>query len=67
VKAKVGDRVVTEGAHVDAPRRIGHVVNVSHPDGSPPYTVRWLDGHESIWFPGPDSRVQPEDANDDAG
>jgi hypothetical protein len=23
------------------------------------YRVRWADGHESVYFPGPDARVQP--------
>lgn len=57
MKAKVGDRVVTEGVHVDSPRREGRVVDVTGQDGAPPYRVRWNDGHESLWFPGPDSRV----------
>jgi hypothetical protein len=57
MKAKVGDRVVTEGAHVDAPRRVGEVIEVTHADGAPPYRVRWQDGHESLWVPGADSRV----------
>jgi hypothetical protein len=61
MKAKVGDRVVTEGAHVDSPRRLGHVVAVSGQDGEPPYRVQWTDGHESLWFPGPDSRVLSDD------
>jgi Domain of unknown function (DUF1918) len=61
MKAKVGDRVVTEGAHVDSPRRQGRVVAVSGQDGGPPYRVQWTDGHESLWFPGADSRVLSDD------
>jgi Domain of unknown function (DUF1918) len=61
MKAKVGDRVVTESAHVDSPRRMGRVVGVSGPDGEPPYRVQWTDGHESLWFPGSDSRVVSDD------
>jgi Domain of unknown function (DUF1918) len=57
MKAQVGDRIVTEGVHVDSPRRTGRIVEVSHEDGEPPYRVRWQDGHESLWVPGPDSRV----------
>jgi len=67
VKAKVGDRLVTEGAHVDAPRRIGEILEVSHPDGSPPYLVRWSDGQESLCFPGSDTHLLGEDAADPAG
>jgi len=61
MKAKVGDRVVTEGAHVDSPRRLGRIVAVSGEEGEPPYRVQWSDGHESLWFPGSDSRVLSDD------
>lgn len=57
MKAKIGDRVVTEGVHVDSPRREGRIVDVTGQDGAPPYRVRWNDGHESLWCPGADSRV----------
>jgi hypothetical protein len=67
MKAQVGDRVVTEGVHIDSPRRLGRIVEVPHQAGEPPYRVRWEDGHESLWFPGPDSRVladdEPESSN----
>jgi len=26
-------------------------------DGEPPYLVRWDDGHEGLFFPGPDARL----------
>jgi hypothetical protein len=61
MKAKIGDRVVTEGVHVDSPRREGRVVDVTGQDGAPPYRVRWNDGHESLWVPGSDSHVVPDD------
>lgn len=49
-----------EGTHVGDRRRIGVVVELRHPDGSPPYMVRWLDdGHEALVFPGPDARIEP--------
>ena len=60
MKAKIGDRVVTEGTHVDSPRREGRIVAISGQDGEPPYRVRWADGHESLCFPGPDSHVLSE-------
>ena len=60
MKAKVGDRVVTEGVHVDSPRREGRIVGVAGPEGEPPYRVQWTDGHESLWFPGSDSHVLSE-------
>jgi hypothetical protein len=59
MKAKVGDRLIMEGAKVGDVRRIGVVLEVRHSDGTPPYLVRWLsDGHEALVFPGPDSRIE---------
>lgn len=60
MKAQVGDRLVLRGTHVDDPGRVGIIVELHNPDGSPPYLVRWLaDGHESLVFPGPDAHVEP--------
>jgi Domain of unknown function (DUF1918) len=63
--AHVGDRLVLEGAHVGDLRRIGLIIAVNHSDGTPPYQVRWPDGHEALIFPGPDAHVeraaQPEE------
>lgn len=62
MKAQVGDRLVVEGTHVDDPRRVGHIVEVGNPDGSPPYLVRWEGSdEETLVFPGPDARVDDED------
>jgi hypothetical protein len=55
--AHVGDRLVIEGGKVDAPRRIGEVVEVRGVDGGPPYVVKWEDGHEGLTFPGPDAHI----------
>ena len=60
MKARTGDHLVMEGAHVGIPRRIGVVLEVHGADGAPPYLVRWQDsGHETLCFPGPDAHVQP--------
>lgn len=55
MKARVGDRLVaTDG---DA-RHICEIIRLNHPDGSPPYLVRWLsDGHISLLVPGPFTRL----------
>jgi Domain of unknown function (DUF1918) len=55
----VGDWLVVPevagGAH---PRR-GLIVGVPHPDGSPPFRVRWLDDErETLVFPPPDAHLQ---------
>lgn len=63
MKANVGDRLIVEGARMGDSRRVGLVVALRHEDGSPPYVVQWLeDGHEGLFFPGLDSRVQAKPA-----
>ncbi len=58
MRAAVGDRIVVVSGKVSGPVRDGEVVEVRNADGSPPYTVRWDDGHEGLFFPGPDAIVQ---------
>lgn len=59
MKAHPGDRLILEGVHVGDRRRVGVITEVRHPDGTPPYVVRWLnDGREVLVFPGPDARVE---------
>ena len=59
MRASVGDRLVVRGTHVDEPVKDGVILEVRHPDGSPPYLVRWsTDGHEGLVFPGPDAYVE---------
>lgn len=58
MQAAVGDRVVVLGAHVDEATREGEVIEVHGDAGAPPWVVRWgRDGHESLFFPGPDVQV----------
>ena len=59
MKASVGDRIVVASTVVDQPLRDGEVVEVRHPDGSPPYVVQWSDtGERTLVFPGPDARIE---------
>lgn len=61
MKARAGDLLVVEGTKVDDPKRVGHIVEVSHSDGSPPFLVRWEGSdEESLVFPGPDARVEQD-------
>lgn len=56
--AKVGDRIVVAGTHVDDPVRDGEVMEVHGADGAPPYLIRWSDnGHESLVFPGSSAHI----------
>jgi hypothetical protein len=58
VYAAVGDRLIVHSQHVDEPVRDAEVLEVRHPDGSPPYLVRWGDtGHVGLVYPGPDAEV----------
>jgi hypothetical protein len=59
MRAAVGDRIVIKGHHVGEPDRDAEILEVRGPDGSPPYLVRWSDdGHEGLFFPGPDAVVE---------
>jgi hypothetical protein len=51
--AKVGDHIVIESERVGQPGREGVVLEVLSPETSIHYRVRWADGHESIFYPGP--------------
>ncbi|GLX02353.1 DUF1918 domain-containing protein [Microtetraspora sp. NBRC 16547] len=59
MKAAVGDRLVLESTRGDRPNHVGIIVALRHPDGSPPYVVRWLDEErEVLVFPGPHARIE---------
>ena len=56
--AKVGDKLVVHGLHVDRPDRYGEILDVRGPEGTPPFVVRWeSDGHEALVCPGPDASI----------
>jgi Domain of unknown function (DUF1918) len=65
MKAKIGDRLVLAGTHVGNDRRTGTIIEIEHADGTPPYRVRWPDGHESFISPGPDARIEPRESGTD--
>jgi Domain of unknown function (DUF1876)/Domain of unknown function (DUF1918) len=60
MKAQVGDRIIIAGRRVDDPVRDGEVLEVKGTDGSPPYTVRWSDGHTGLVYPGPGAVTKVE-------
>ncbi|MFF3411061.1 DUF1918 domain-containing protein [Streptomyces sp. NPDC002742] len=60
MRAHLGDHLVIESVTTGAARRDGEIVGIHHPDGTPPYDVRWSDTDEvTLVFPGPDARVRP--------
>jgi hypothetical protein len=59
MKAEIGDRLIVLSGVLGRPDRAGDVLEVHGPDGGPPYLIRWSDtGRSSLYFPGPDTRVQ---------
>ncbi len=56
--ATVGDILLVHGRIVGQHDRTAEVVEVLGPNGSPPYRVRFEDGHETLMSPGPDTVVQ---------
>ncbi|GAA3806267.1 DUF1918 domain-containing protein [Streptomyces chiangmaiensis] len=59
MRAHVGDEIVVRGTAPGVIAREGEVVGVHHPDGSPPYDVRWADTDRvTLYFPGPDAYIK---------
>jgi hypothetical protein len=57
--AKIGDRLIVEGD----PARTGLIIGIPHPDGTPPYIVKWLaDGHIAMVSPGAFARIVPAES-----
>ncbi|GAA2942720.1 DUF1918 domain-containing protein [Streptomyces argenteolus] len=66
MEAHAGDQLLTHGRTVGQHDRVAEIIEVLGDGGSPPYRLRFKDGHESIMAPGPDSVVRhtaPEDRN----
>jgi hypothetical protein len=55
--AQRGVRIVVESVQLDAGRRSGEVLEVLGAGDTRHYRVRWQDGHESVYVPGPDARL----------
>jgi hypothetical protein len=59
MRARVGDEIVVRGTTAGVVARDGEIVGLHHPDGSPPYDVRWAeDGRVTLYFPGPDAYIR---------
>jgi len=57
MKANQGDQILVGVTAPDTPDRRGQVIEVLGHGADEHYLVRWQDGHESIYYPGPDARV----------
>ncbi|MCW0215923.1 MAG: DUF1918 domain-containing protein [Pseudonocardia sp.] len=59
MRAHVGDHIVVETTILDtAPRRGTIVAVLVEEDGSEHYRVHWQDGHETVFYPGPDAHLE---------
>ncbi len=56
--AETGDELVVRGRHVGDEDRGGVIIEIHGENGTPPYLVRWDDGHESVFFPSSDTMVE---------
>ncbi len=56
--ATTGDRLTVHGNQVGRADRTGEILEVRGPDGTPPYVVRFDDGHTGLIYPGPDAEVR---------
>ena len=53
MQGKAGDRIVVESESVGTATREGEVLEVIEGSVGVRYRVRWTDGHESLFSPGP--------------
>jgi hypothetical protein len=58
MRAVVGDRLHVHGRVVGTPDQVSEIIEIRGNDGTPPYLVRWEDGHEALVFPGADASVE---------
>ncbi|MFH8517227.1 DUF1918 domain-containing protein [Streptomyces gelaticus] len=58
MEAHTGDRLLIHGRTVGQHDKVAEIVEVLGAGGTPPYRVRFADGHEHLVSPGPDSVVQ---------
>ncbi len=58
MQAQTGDELTVRGRHQGDEDRHGTIIRVDGQDGTPPYLVRWRDGHESVFFPASGTEVE---------
>lgn len=62
MRATVGDRITIEPHRLGEHPRDAEIIAVEGDQGAPPYRVLWDDnGHETLFFPGPDATVHHYD------
>ena len=58
MQGQVADRLIVQGIHGQGPR-VGEIVEVVASQDTVRYRVRWVDGHESVFSPGPGVTIDP--------
>lgn len=59
MQATTGDHLHVHSRTTQQTDRTGVIIEVRGPNGSPPYWVRFDDGHEGLMFPGGDCVIGP--------
>lgn len=59
-RARKGDRVLVAGRKVGVGSRAGTILEVLGEPDAERYRVRWDDGHESVYAPSSDTRIEPK-------
>ncbi|MEV0612440.1 DUF1918 domain-containing protein [Nonomuraea sp. NPDC050404] len=59
MQANVGDTLIFHSNVVGHGDRKAEIIEVRGEAGSPPFVVRFDDGHVQLVFPGPDANVIP--------
>ena len=67
MRAKGGDRVVVNRHRTGDVERHGEILEVRGEEDAPRYFVRWSDGHERIFVPGPEATGSGRDPACQAG
>lgn len=58
MQAQAGDWLIVHGRTDHQHARQAQILSVPSADGTPPFTVRWLDtGNSAVVFPGPDATI----------
>jgi Domain of unknown function (DUF1918) len=67
MRAKKGDKIIVDSGMIGGVRHVGLIVGLPHQDGTPPYRVRWMNNdHEGLYFPGPNSHIEPSKRSEPA-
>uniref|UniRef100_UPI0039BF1030 DUF1918 domain-containing protein n=1 Tax=Lentzea alba TaxID=2714351 RepID=UPI0039BF1030 len=67
MRADAGDRLWIHSSRQGMPARGGRILAVHGGEGRPPYRVRFDDGHETLYVPGPDCLILPRKQDRSSG